>query len=433
MTNKERKAKVYHADLWGLREKKYAWLSEHGCETTGWQEIQPRTEFYLFVPQDTEVLERYNQFVKVTDIFPVNSVGIVTSRDRFVFDFDREVLKRRIRTFLDPNLPEDVVRETFKLRDSHAWSLKKARQAIGQDKNWEDKIVRCLYRPFDVRWLFYHSAVIERGREEVMRHMLAGENLALLVSRQVVSDFRHALVAEDVTNFNNIDVAGRFGSGYQFPLYLYPVTDWRDLLTHETAERRPNLNPVVVSALAHAYGQKPFPEEIFHYIYAVLYAPTYREKNAQFLKIDFPKIPFTVDFELFKALSALGKQLVDVHLLRSSELDPPIVRFQGKGDDILRTGKKNLRYDLDTQRVYINPGQYFEGVSPQVWEYRIGGYQVCHKWLKDRKDRLLSLDEIRTYCHIVTALARTIDIQSSIDELYPNVEEKLFPIELTDV
>jgi len=420
---------VFHAECFGVREEKYDWLNGNDWAKTGWDEIHPHSEFYLFVPRDETLLAQYNRFVKITDIFPVNSTGIKTHRDHFVIDFDKETLKRRIRTFLDPSLPDDFVREAFKLKNTQSWKLVEKRKKIQQDDGWEKKIVPCLYRPCDVRWLFYHSDAIDRDREEVMRHMLVGDNVALLVSRQVASSFRHAFVATRVTNFNNIDTAGRFGSGYHLPLYLYPTADRADLFAHhEPEERRPNLNPELVAALVSVYDQEPSPEKIFHYVYAVLYAPSYREKYTEFLRTDFPGIPFTKDRELFEKLAALGKRLVDLHLLRSDELDPPIAKFEGDGDGIVQTGKNGLRYEPKTQRVFMNKTQYFEGVPPQVWEYQIGGYQVCHKWLKDRKDRHLSLGEIKIYCQIVTALAKTIELQAAIDEFYPMVEETLLVI-----
>jgi predicted helicase len=248
----------------------------------------------------------------------------------------------------------------------------------------------------------------------------------------VLQEFRHAFVTDQVTNFNNIDTAGRFGSGYLFPLYLYPGISKEDLFSDQkpVGERKPNLNPQVVEALEAAYGQEPAPEEIFYYIYAVLYAPAYREKYAQFLKIDFPRIPFTADFELFQTLAALGKQLVDLHLLRSDELDPPAARFEGEGDNrVARTKGQGFRYEPKEERVYINEAQYFEPVPQELWEYQIGGYQVLEKWLKDRKERQLTLEEIKTYCRIVTALQRTIEIQEEIDALYPGVEERCVEID----
>ena len=414
-------ARTFRADLWGLRDKKYAWLSEHDWQNTDWQEVHPRPEFHLFVPRDEAEFEHYSKFAKLTDIFPVNSTGIKTHRDHFVFDSDREALKRRIRTFLDPNLPDELVRETFGLKDNRDWKLSEKRKLIQEDKEWEKKIVPCLYRPFDVRWLFYHRHAIDFGREEVMRHMLAGENLALVLMRQVSLDepYTHMLATNMIVD-NRTFVSAR-GITLHFPLYLYP--DRRDLLsTHEPSQRQPNLNPNVVAALAAAYGQEPSPEGIFYYVYAVLYALTYREKYAEFLRLDFPRIPFTSDYELLQCMAELGKRLVELHLLQSPELDPPIARFQDEGDGKVETRKKGLRYDAERERVYINEGQYFEGVPPAVWEYQIGGYQVCQKWLKDRADRQLSLDDIRTYCRLTTALSKTIEIQIEIDGLYQTVE-----------
>ncbi len=350
-------------------------------------------------------------------------MGIVTSRDHFVFDFDRETLKRRIRTFLDPSLPDDLVRETFGLKDSNAWKLAVARQALRDNAKWEKNIVPCLYRPFDVRWLFYHPAVIERGREEVMRHMLAGENVALITARSNKSPSMDHFFCS--THIVETKCGESTVQSYTFPLYLYPHADRGGMFAHhELSERRPNLNPALVEVLEEARGCEPTPEESFHYVYAVLYAPTYREKYAEFLRIDFPRIPFTTDPELFQRMAELGKRLVDLHLLRSAELDSPIARFQGEGDGkVVVSGKKGLRYDAERQRVYINQSQYFEGVPPEVWEYQIGGYQVCQKWLKDRKDRKLTLDDIRTYCRIATALSRTIETQREVDALYSSVEE----------
>jgi len=425
---KKEGAEVRQTDLWGLRKNKYDWLLDRDIKTTDWKKLHPKSEFYLFVPRDEAALKRYDKFSRVTDIFPVHSVGIVTSRDRFVIDFDREVLTRRIRTFLDPNLPDEFVRETFGLKDNRDWKLAEKRREIQKDEDWEDKIAQCLYRPFDSRWVFYHYHAIDFGREEVMRHILQGSNVALIASRQVVQEFRHVFVTGALTNFNNIATAGRFGSGYVFPLFCYPDTSKRDLFSdlETSGKRRPNLNPNLVSILKRAYGQEPPPEDVFGYVYAVLYAETYREKYAEFLKTDFPRIPFTTDLSLFLNMATLGGRLVGLHLLRSEALDPPAARFQGKGDNrVAGTKGKGFRYEPKEERVYINKTQYFEPVPLELWEYRIGGYQVLSKWLKDRKDRVLSLDEIKTYCRIVTAIQKTIEIQKEIDALYPDVEKKI--------
>ena len=221
------------------------------------------------------------------------------------------------------------------------------------------------------------------------------------------------------------------GGVVSFPLYLYPGVPKHCFFSNEIPSRKKtNLSPALIDTLESACSNFLSPEDIFHYVYAVLCSKLYREKFAKFLRMDFPRIPFTRDVELFQELAALGERLVDLHLLRSSELDPPIARFQGEGDNRVQTGKKRLLYDAEEQRVYINEEQHFEGVPPEVWEYPIGGYQVCHKWLKDRKDRCLTLEEIKTYCRIVTALSNTIAIQAEIDELYPHVEKTLLEIQI---
>ena len=167
----------------------------------------------------------------------------------------------------------------------------------------------------------------------------------------------------------------------------------------------------------------PTPEAIFHYVYAVLYAPAYRAKYAEFLKMDFPRVPFTSDAKLFKKLAALGEKLVALHLLNSPDLNPPACRFEGDGSN--RVEKTGLRHVAGEERVYINAAQYFAPVPEAVWAYQVGGYQVCEKWLKDCQERRLELNDITAYCRIVTALGLTMALQQQIDGLYAGVEKKI--------
>jgi predicted helicase len=177
-------AKVHHADLWGLREGKYHTLFEMDITTTDWEELKPDSPFYFFVSRHEDFMVEYSQGWKVTDIFSVNSVGIVTSRDHFVLDFDEAALHERIVAFREAASSDDEVRERFGLRDKEGWTVSQAREAIRQNNDWQNAFIKCLYRPFDVHPIFYHNAVIERTRPEVMRHMLAGENVALITSRR---------------------------------------------------------------------------------------------------------------------------------------------------------------------------------------------------------------------------------------------------------
>lgn len=200
--------------------------------------------------------------------------------------------------------------------------------------------------------------------------------------------------------------------------------------------RRPNINKEFYALLENVYTDQiassdqvgdrtPTPEQILYYTYAVLYAPAYRQTYAEFLKSDFPRVPFTKDYELFKNLAERGKQLTELHLMKSNKLNNPIAKFQGEGSNVVAKAKRVGRnYQSDEERVYINKEeQYFEGIPQEVWEYQVGGYQVLDKWLYDRRERKLSNEEIQHYCKVVTALHHTIKLQKQIDELYAGVEE----------
>jgi predicted helicase len=195
----------------------------------------------------------------------------------------------------------------------------------------------------------------------------------------------------------------------------------------EYGVKKPNLSSALVGKLTKEYKKTPSPEQIFFYIYAIFYSNTYRTKYAEFLKIDFPRVPFTIDYKLFNKMSEYGNKLVDLHLLKSTGLDSSVVRLQGKGENRI----EKIRHEKS--RVFINKEQYFENVVPQVWEYQIGGYQVCDKWLKDRKGRKLSLDDIKQYCRIVTSLQKTIEIQKAIDKIYPEVEKETIVFERNEI
>ena len=419
--NNDKNRKVFHSELWGIRKGKYDWLTNNDTTTTKWQEIAPKSESYFFVPRDEKLLELYEKSLKITDIFPVNSVGVVTARDKFAIDFDKNVLKRRITMFRNQSMPDELIKQTFKLKDTSTFKLRKSRETLSKDKNWEQYFSEILYRPFDKRYIYYTDIVVERPLLKVMQHMIR-DNFGLILPKRVETKipWSHVLCAnvlvEHVTvSLKTID--------YIFPLYLYPDPDQNDLFSHlkESKERKPNINEKIFSALSETYKTKPKPEDIFYYIYAVFYSNTYRSKYAEFLKTDFPRVPFTKDERLFKKLSEYGKGLADLHLMRSPELDSPVIKFQGTGDK--RVDK--IKYDKKGESVYINKDQYFEGLKENIWEYRIGGYQVCDKWLKDRKERILSLDDVKHYCKVATAVEHTINIQKSIDGIYNEAEKKL--------
>ena len=427
----ERDAQVHYADRYGTRAKKYGWLNACDRGNTEWQEVNPSSTEYLFTPRDAALEAEYRRFTSIPEIFPVNSVGIVTARDKLTIHWSEQKAWDTVRTFsrMDPEL----AREGYELgKDTRDWKVMMAQKDLIDSGLNRERVASILYRPFDMRHTYYtgHSrGFICMPRPEVMRHMLAGDNLALIVPKRVehVGTWQHTFVTTCISGHVAVSLKT---IDYHFPLYLYPTSDRHELFAHhEISERQSNLNPKLVAALSEAHGQTPLPEEVFHYVYAVLYSPTYRGKYAEFLRTNFPRVPFSSNRTLFVEVAALGKRLADFHLLTSPELDPPTCRFEGQGDAVVaRTKAKGFRYAVAEQRMYVNKTQYFGPVSSDVYAYRIGGYQVCDKWLKDRKERRLDIDDIRTYCRIVTALARTLAIQREIDNLYPDVEKNCVTI-----
>ena len=292
-SKKERDARVHHAGLYGTRESKYDWLDAHDRGNTEWQKINPTSPFYLFVPRDEALEAEYSRFTSIPDVFPVNSVGIVTARDRLTIRWSAEESWDTVCTFsqMDPEL----ARQGYELgKDVQGWKVRMAQKDLLDSGPTREKVVPILYRPFDVRHTYYtgrSNGFISRPGT-IMRHMLAGENLALMVPKRVehVGTWQHTFVTANISGHVAVSLKT---IDYYFPLYLYPTADRNDLFTHhEASERQLNLNPELVAALTEAHGRAPSPEEIFHYIYAILHAPTYREKYAEFLRTDFPRVPF---------------------------------------------------------------------------------------------------------------------------------------------
>jgi predicted helicase len=408
-----------------LREKKYDWLLRNDVKNTKWKTLFPKSQFYLFIPREEKLLESYEKYPKITEVFPLNGVGMTTARDSFVIDRDKNVLLNRIRLFKNSKYSDEELHSFFQINKKKGWSIRKAWNILQPicDSDLNKFIFPVQYRPFDVQWIFYHDSVVWRTVKKLMNHMIE-DNLGLVTNRQVNGEFKHAFCSSMLID-NCIVSSETKERSYLFPLYIYPDLDKKDLFSHkkETTQRQPNISPDVFTALYEIYKDKPTSEEIIYYIYALLYSNIYRTKYAGFLRIDFPRIPFTKNYKLFCKMEEYGKLLVDLHLLKSKEIDPPIAKFEGKGEN------KIEKVTYKDSRVSINKDQYFEGIPEEVWQYQIGGYQVCDKWLKDRKGQGLSLDDIKHYCKVVTAIKKTIGIQKEIDNLYPEIENEIIEFE----
>lgn len=411
--------KVYYQDVFGLREDKYNFLGTHSFRTTDWKELNPTEPYYFFVEKDFSLQEGYDKFISVKKIFDKFSSGTGTRRDHFMVGFTEEELEQRMLTFTS-DLPDEIVREGLNLKDTRDWKVKVAREKV-KKINWRKYIRQYAYRPFDMKYIFYFPDIIERGdsRIELMQNFFE-DNLGLVLRRTAENtvDWRQVFVSKHILDINFLSART-----YLFPLYTYPSSD-KNHLFEETPEQKnklPNLNPELIQKLNETYKRDVTPEQIFYYIYAVLYSNSYREKYAEFLKIDFPRVPFTLDYNLFIKMGELGKKLVDLHLLSSSELYNPISKFRGQDSGMV----EKVKYNEEDMRVHINNNNYFDSVEKEVFEYQIGGYQVCNKWLKDRKGRILLLTETEQYCKIVTVISKTLEIQQAIDNLYQPIEKSI--------
>jgi predicted helicase len=429
---------IRHMDLYGLRSKKYEQLFDLDINKTPWKILTPQAPFFLFRPQNIELLPEYETGWKINDIFPVNSTGIKTHRDHFALDFDREVLRQRIMEFRDLSISDEVVRQKYKLPDTRDWKLHNRRIALNNDSNFYSCFEDCLYRPFDFRSIFYSEDVIELPRPEVMVNMLGKNNLGLVTTRQQSQELREwSLVYCSNSLIETCSISNKTReANYLFPLHIHPKKDKRktrqvNLFTVEGEESDsiPNFAPTFLVVITTNLGLRFIPEgcgdlrttfgpeDIFHYIYAIFHSPTYRSRYAGFLKMDFPRVPLTSSLPLFRALCALGKELVAFHLLEAPKVSQFITSYPISGDN--RVEKGCPRYVEGQGRVFINPAQYFEGVPPQVWQFHIGGYQVLEKWLKDRRGRQLTYADLTHYQKVVVALAETIRLMAEVDKAIP--------------
>jgi predicted helicase len=413
-------AKVLYYDVWGRREDKYKFLESASLDNINWIEVKTTEPNYFFAPKNLDYEDEYNKELSINDIFPVYAAGVKTRRDNVCVDYDRETLLNRFCDIsINTNLEE--LKEKYNIKDTEYWNLEKAKLDIKQDEI-ESKLLLYAYRPFDNRWVYYNHKIIERGdsRKELMGHLLKGNNIALLSCRQQVEPgFYHIFCSEILTEHCTVSLKSREAT-YVFPLYTYPNTE--NDQTNLFIERTPNLSPTFLKTIKEKLGKIPTPEKIFYYAYAIFHSPTYRTRYAEFLKIDFPRLPLTSNQKLFHELAIKGEELVNLHLMKSDKLNNLITTYQTIGDNQVT----EVTYNSELQRVYINKQSYFTDIPPHIWEFKIGGYQVLDKWLKDRKNanRKLSVEEINHYQKIVIALTDTLRLMQEIDKIIPG-----FPIE----
>ena len=399
--NSENKpATIHHYDLYGSRKEKYAFLLDHSLSNVEWQTLNPQEPNLFFVPKDFSVQIKYEEGFRIDDLIKSYISGVQSGRDDIYVDIDKNILAERVKHLLSGNLEPEFIKK-YKVVDSSSYPLLKR---MKNSTFSEDKIVSYYYRLFDKRFIYYDKDLIKRSFYNLLHHMLV-ENLSLLLSRQQSSfDFQHIIASDSVSDMNAVSMQTREGN-YVFPLYLYPS---ESELGFDT-ERKPNLDETIWRQINDNIGQDALPEDIFDYIYGVLHSPNYREKYKEFLKVDFPRIPYPKNAEEFEHFRNYGHQLRELHLMHN--IPASSVTFPESGNMLVEQTAS-----WEDGKVHINATQYFDNVPREAWEMYIGGYQPAQKWLKDRKGRKLSSDDVEHYRNIITVLCETDRLMKEIDK-----------------
>ena len=363
-------ATVKYCDLYGKRGAKFDWLDVSTFESIKWEAVMPSAPMYFFVPRESKGSEEYNTGFKVDELFGTQSMGVTTGCD----------------SVLVATNAEELLASVFK------------KFGVDDDK----KILRYSYRPFDEQMIYYDPSLMARSREKFMRNFPGNSNMGLcLIKICSRDDDCPAFVTNRITDKT---ILSSKDNANVFPLYLYEENFGK-------IEKRPNFNAEVYDKIAAAVERKPAPEEVFDYIYAVLHTPEYRSKYKEFLKVDFPCIPYPKSAAVFDRLVAFGGELRNAHLLKDKHsLLEKVAAFAVAGENVV----EGVRYE--DGRVYVNGTQYFDAVPEDIFNFHIGGYQPAQKWLKDRKGRVLTNDDCDHYQSIVLALIKTRDVMSALSK-----------------
>ncbi|MBT7038909.1 MAG: N-6 DNA methylase [Bacteroidetes bacterium] len=411
-------AKVFHYDLFGKREFKYDFLSDYSLKKIEFKELKPEKPFLFFVPKNYEGQEEYECGFRVDELFSKNVTGIVTMGDSFIVEEKLNVLKKRLNSFTNNEMNKEFLNKEFRLGKNYAEWIS---NNISSIKIEDQKFTKIAYRIFDDRYTYFDNKLLWRWRVDVMQHFLKGENIGIDLCRQIVSDsYTHIFVTNKIVDDSFVSNKSR-ERGYVYPLYLYPVINEQQTI-EQKSERTPNLNAEIVKQIADKLGlnftseKKPTkdtfaPIDILDYIYAVLHSPTYRKKYKEFLKIDFPRVPYPKDQTTFLQLVKLGGEIRQIHLLESPTVEKYITQYPVDGNNVV---DKPI---YKSGKVYINDTQYYDNVPEVAWNFYIGGYQPAQKWLKDRKSRELSFEDILHYQKIIVALTETDRLMKEIDKI----------------
>jgi predicted helicase len=442
-------ANIFHSEIYGKRDIKYNFLTENNLKSIFFKKINPEKPYLFFVDSDNDLFEIYEQGIKIDKIFTKNSVGFVSANDGLNISFSKEEQISKIKDLIQ--MDENPWRIKYsRTKDARDWTYKTAKNDASNFVD-SDNYTEALYRPFDKRHTLYTGnsrGLYSSPQPKLLSSFIKNENLGLIIPK-INKEDNCIFISKNIISHKSCSA---YDSNSILPLYLYPETTAQQSLSgfetltgleveNEKPSRTPNLNPEIVKQIADGLGMtftnekttpsfehpsngKEFaPIDLLDYIYAVLHSPTYREKYKEFLKIDFPRVPYPKDLTTFKKLSNLGSELREIHLLESPIVEKYITQYPEDGDNVV--GKPRFEANPSslqkagrvTGKVYINETQYLDNVPEVAWNFYIGGYQPAQKWLKDRKERELSYEDILHYQKIIVALSETDRIMKEIDSI----------------
>ncbi len=387
-------ATVYHTELYGVRLEKFEALDGGAIERLPWNPLPADCDVWKV---EGEGKAEYDEGFSVAELFSTNTLGYQTHRDDFAVAYTKLELEARLRDFIDLSISTVQLSSLYKINVTN-WNMDNARREL-QKHDPDALITETIYRPFDIRYVILNKAICDRPRKEILEHVLGKNNIVLLCSRQqATKGFRHVYVAKLPANDCVMSTKSR-EANQVFPLYLYT----------DSGEKVPNLDADIVQRIEGAVGTTA-PEDVLDYVYAVLHAPSYRTKYQEFLKSDFPRVPYPSDREVFWKLVEKGRKLRALHLLEDPIVHKPITTFPVSGTNIVE------KVAYKDGRVYINAEQYWDNVPETVWSFYIGGYQPAQKYLKDRKGRSLTNAEFENYERTLVSLNETIKVMEEIDD-----------------
>jgi predicted helicase len=405
-------------EFWGPRtEKNISLLNSRVKDIKN--NLTPEAPYYFLKPIDLSMSDEIRDAFSLVDIFPCYSSGLMTVRDKLAIAFKKDEMIDRFKLFRDEKISDENFQKMCPVKNYRKWTLSIARKRVQADKNWRGKIKIVNYRPFDKRYIYYSSDIVTYPNYRVMNQFIK-KNIGLVSSRiNKGENHAHEFVTREMVEIIFLSSKSS-NNAFVFPLYINESTD--DLL-FENDQDVINLSNKflkhIQSKLSKSNEEQdklPYgltPEDIFSYIYAVLHSQTYRSRYAELLKIDFPRVPITENIELFKKLSMIGKELISTHLLESDKTNNHPYKDVGEGEFKV----EKIHFSNNTIWIDKKKTTGFQRVPNSIWHFYIGGYRVCEKWLKDRKNRILSKEDIEHYKKIIVSIGETIRLQTEIDKI----------------